>query len=581
MKLLLTLLIISGFSIANAQPTQRTYCNPMDINYRYNFEQLQEKISYRSGADPVIINHKGEYFLFATISGGYWHSKDLFNWNYIVPDKWPMEDMCAPAAISVRDTLYLFQSTFERRPIFISTEPEKGKLIFYNRWPPALPKDIGPWDPALFYDEELDKWYMYWGSSNVYPLFGSELDKSRQLNYEGEYKGLIYLKPEEHGWERFGRDHTSSIKPFTEGAWMTKHNGKYYLQYGAPGTEYNVYANGTYVGDHPLGPFTYAPYNPISYKPGGFVNGAGHGNTFQDNYGNYWNTGTPWIAVNWNFERRIAMFPTGFDQDGQMFANTRFGDFPHYLPTKKWQNKDELFTGWMLLSYKKPATASSVMDTFRMSSVTDENPRTFWVAKQNKEGESVTVDLQKNCSINAVQINYTDYKSDIFDGFDPRIYTQFRVLISKDGRSWEKVADLSNEKRDRPNAYIELQNPVEARFVKYEHIYVAAPNLAISDIRVFGKSKDPIPSTPKGVTAKRDTDPRNAIITWQKVPGAVGYNILWGIDKNKLYQTYQIWGDAPSSKEIRALSKGVSYYFAVEAFNESGVSDQSEVVFIE
>src|SRR5690348_10788363 len=43
---------------------QKTYCNPMDINYRYNYEQLNDSISYRSGADPVIVNHKGEYFLF-------------------------------------------------------------------------------------------------------------------------------------------------------------------------------------------------------------------------------------------------------------------------------------------------------------------------------------------------------------------------------------------------------------------------------------------------------------------------------------------------------------------------------------
>jgi xylan 1,4-beta-xylosidase len=93
--------------------TQRTYCNPMDIGYRYNFEQLNEKISYRSGADPVIVPHKGEYYLFVTISGGYWHSSDLAHWKYVVPNKWPMEDMCAPAALSVRDTLYLFQSTFQ------------------------------------------------------------------------------------------------------------------------------------------------------------------------------------------------------------------------------------------------------------------------------------------------------------------------------------------------------------------------------------------------------------------------------------------------------------------------------------
>jgi xylan 1,4-beta-xylosidase len=580
MKYSITLLIVAGAFILRAQTAQKTYCNPMDINYRYNYEQLNDSISYRSGADPVIVNHKGEYFLFVTISGGYWHSKDLVNWKYIVPDKWPMEDMCAPAAISVRDTLYLFQSTFEQRPILFTTTPETGKLYFYNRWLPRLPKDIGPWDPALFYDEELDKWYMYWGSSNVYPIFGSELDKKSRLRYKGNYKELIYLHPEEHGWERFGRDHRSTITPFTEGAWMTKHNGKYYLQYGAPGTEYNVYANGAYIGDHPLGPFTYAPYNPISYKPGGFVTGAGHGNTFQDNYGNYWNTGTPWVAVNWNFERRIAMFPTGFDKDGQMFANTRFGDLPHYLPVKKWQNKDELFTGWMLLSYKKPATASSVLDTFKVANITDENPRTFWVAKKNKEGESVIVDLQREQQVRAVQVNFTDYKSNIYDGFDQKIYTQFRIYTSRDGKQWDKVVDLTNEKRDRPNAYLELPNAVQARYIKYEHVYVASPNLAISDIRVFGNGDGKIPKTPLKFTAVRDNDTRNAFTKWQKVPGAVGYNILWGIAKDKLYQTYQVFADQPESLEIRALTKGVSYYFAVEAFNENGVSKVSEAIFV-
>lgn len=560
---------------------QRTYCNPVDIDYKYNYEQLNDSISYRSGADPVIVNHKGEYYLFVTISGGYWHSKDLVNWRYIIPDKWPMEDMCAPAAMSVKDTLYLFQSTFQQRPIFYSLEPENGKLLFYNRWLPQLPEDIGPWDPALFYDEDLNKWFMYWGSSNVFPMFGSELDKRKRLTYKGEYKPMLYLQPEEHGWERFGRDHRSSIKPFMEGAWMTKHNGKYYLQYGAPGTEYNVYANGAYVGDHPLGPFTYAPYNPVSYKPGGFVTGAGHGNTFQDVHGNYWNTGTPWVAVNWNFERRIAMFPAGFDKDGQMFSNTRFGDLPHRLPEKKWSSKDELFTGWMLLSYRKPAMASSTLDTFAVSKITDENPRTFWVAKQNKEGEWITIDLQKEREVRAIQVNYSDYKSNIFDNDPARVYTQFRLLHSNDGKRWELLTDLTNEpKRDRPNAYIELNAPVKARYIRYEHVYVAAPNLAISDIRIFGNGSDPLPATPANFSVKRDTDPRNAFVKWDKVPGATGYNILWGIAKDKLYQTYQVFGDAPTSLEIRALSKGVSYYFAVEAYNETGVSRLSEVKFI-
>lgn len=578
---ILSLLLLSSLLTYGQTASQKTYCNPMDINYRYNFEQLNENISYRSGADPVIVNHKGEYYLFATISGGWWHSKDLVHWDYVVPDKWPMEDMCAPAAVSVRDTLYLFQSTFQMRPIFYTTTPENGKLHFYNRWLPQLPKDVGPWDPDLFYDEELDTWYMYWGSSNVYPVYGSELDKDKRLTYKGEYKGLFKLHPEEHGWERFGKDHTSNITPFIEGAWMTKHHGRYYLQYGAPGTEYNVYANGTYVADHPLGPFTYAPYNPVAYKPGGFVTGAGHGSTFQDNYGNYWNTGTPWVAVNWPFERRIDMFPAGFNMDGDMYANTRFGDLPHYLPTKKWESSDELFTGWMLLSYKKPATASSVRDTFAVARITDENPRTFWVAQQNKEGAWVTIDLQKESEVRALQVNYTDYKSGIFDGFDPKIYTQFRMYASADGRKWEKVVDLTPEKRDRPNAYLELEKPVRARYIKYEHVYVASPNLAISDIRVFGSGLGKAPATPGKFSVKRDADTRNAFVRWQKVPGAVGYNIRWGIGKDKLYQAYQVFSDEPTEKEIRALNKGVHYYFAIEAFNESGVSKLSEVVYIE
>ena len=542
---------------------------------------MNEGISYRSGADPVIVTHKNEYYLFVTISGGWWHSKDLVNWNYVVPDKWPMEDMCAPAAVSVRDTLYLFQSTFQQRPIFYSTEPEKGKLKFLNRWLPQLPKDIGPWDPALFHDPDTDKWYMYWGSSNVYPIFGAELDKSRNLTYKDktDYKPLIFLDQYQHGWERFGPDHADMIKPFIEGAWMTKHNGKYYLQYAGPGTEYNVYGNGTYVGDNPLGPFTYAPYNPISYRPGGYMTGAGHGNTFQDVYGNYWNTGTPWLAVNWPMERRISMFPAGFDKEGQMYSNTRFGDWPHYLPTGKWDNRDALFTGWMLLSYKKPVTVSSQQDTIHVAkNLTDEGRQSFWVAKQNKAGEWASIDLGRESEVRALQVNYIDYKNNVFDS-DSSVYTLFKIWGSKDGKKWELLRDLTKEpKRDRPCAYIELEKPYKGRFIKYEHVYVKAQNLAIGEIRVFGNGLGQAPVTPQKLVAKRQKDERNVDISWEKVPNVVGYNIRWGIEKDKLYQTYQVYGDQPTSLQIRALNLGQKYYYAIEAFNENGVSALSGVV---
>ena len=104
------------------------------------------------------------------------------------------------------------------------------------------------------------------------------------------------------------------------------------------------------------------------------------------------------------------------------------------------------------------------------------------------------------------------------------------------------------------------------------------PNLAISDIRVFGNGYEKAPEIPQNLNVIRQKDDRNADISWQKVPNAVGYNILWGIAPDKLYQTYQVWGDAPSTLELRALTVGQKYYFAIEAFNENGVSKISEVV---
>lgn len=579
--------LVCAFTVQAQSARPRTYANPIDIDYRYNFEQQNEGISYRSGADPVIVVHRGEYYLFETIGDGYWRSRDLGTWQHITPTRWPLTDVVAPSAISVRDTIYLLPSTTKPLPILMLTLPATGRVEFYNRLMPWLPMardqeartlappdstQPGPWDPQFFHDPDTERWFLYWNSSNAYPLHVIELDKTKRLAYKGTPKWLFGLEPDKHGWERFGRDHRdTTIQPFIEGAFMTKHGGRYYLQYGAPGTEYNVYATGVRVSDNPLGPFTYPPYNPVAYKPGGFVQGAGHGNTFQDVHGNFWSTGTPWIGVNWNFERRIGMHPAGFDADGQMYVDTRFGDFPHWLPTKRWQSSDELFTGWMLLSYRKRTTSSSAVDSFPAERVTDENPRTFWVAAQNRPGEWLTIDLGKPYEIRAVQVNYADYKSGLY-GTDSTVVTRFRLSVSSDGKSWRRVADLSRERRDRPNAYVELQQPARARYVRYEHGHVGAAHLAISDMRVFGMGSGARPSTPAGLTARRDSDERNATIAWQPVAGIVGYNLRWGIAPTKLYQTYQRFSDEGATLELRALNVGQAYWVAIESFDENGVS---------
>ena len=108
--------------------------------------------------------------------------------------------------------------------------------------------------------------------------------------------------------------------------------------------------------------------------------------------------------------------------------------------------------------------------------------------------------------VTAVQVDYADYKSGLY-GTDSNAVTRFRLLASDDGQKWAAVADLSAEQRDRPNAYLEMTSPVRARFVKYEHIHVGAANLAISDIRVFGRrwGGGPRPKTPQRLSAQRVT----------------------------------------------------------------------------
>ena len=172
-----------------------TYCNPLDLDYKYNFEEKWRNISYRSRADPVLLNHGGEYFLFSTIADGYWHSNDLRTWRHIKPEGWPEKDVVAPAALSAKGKIWLLQSTYERRPIYVVNDPSgpSPKLEVFNDQLPYLPGALGPWDPAFFYDEDKDEWYLYVGSSNLFPLYGIQLDWNQRLNYGPSGFSLTYV----------------------------------------------------------------------------------------------------------------------------------------------------------------------------------------------------------------------------------------------------------------------------------------------------------------------------------------------------------------------------------------------------
>ena len=552
----------------HAQYRTTTYCNPLNLDYTYPFHNSHLGKSYRSGADPAVVEFRGEYYMFVTRSWGYWHSKDLLNWDFITPEKWYFEGCNAPAAHNYKDSvLYVCGNPSGAMSILYTDNPKRGdwKAV------PSVLHDLQ--DPALFIDDD-ERAYMYWGSSNRWPIRGKELDmKNKFLPIAKKPDSLLFLRPDIHGWERFGENHTSDIKPFIEGAWMTKHNGKYYLQYAAPGTQFNVYGDGVYVGKSPLGPFQYAAHNPFCYKPGGFATGAGHGSTVCGPGGIYWHFGTIHLSINYKFERRLCMFPTFFDEDGVMYSDTYFGDYPHYSPDQvSRQTTSGGFRGWMLLSYGKPVKASSQLESYPVENVTDENLKTFWVAGKNDDKQWVEIDLEEVSDVYALQLNFFDYEETGFWGRMPNLRQRYLVEASVDGARWRVLVDYRNSFRDAPHNYIELDQPIEARYIRYRHHYVPGKNLAMGDIRVFGLGRGKKPATVKGFTVVREADEHNARISWKSVKGAQGYNVLWGVAPDKLYSSWMVYGD--NSLDLRALTVGQKYYFAIESFNENGISQR-------
>ena len=131
-KLAASFVVLFGFvsGAFAADNSSRTYANPVDVDYRYNFEQINEGISYRTGADPVIVRHKDAYYLFMTLADGYWRSTNLLDWSFITPSRWPFESVVAPAAISDGDRLLLLPSITRPEPMLVSRDPAHGVVGF-------------------------------------------------------------------------------------------------------------------------------------------------------------------------------------------------------------------------------------------------------------------------------------------------------------------------------------------------------------------------------------------------------------------------------------------------------------------
>ncbi|WP_143340711.1 family 43 glycosylhydrolase [Demequina sp. NBRC 110057] len=578
------------------------YCNPLDLEYRYQETRFSGMVQgmqiaparrsvHREAADPSIVRYQGRYFMFVSMSRGFWHSADLASWTYQPTEKLPAYDY-APDVRVVNGSLLISASRKGKEcPFFRSDNPLSDDFIEVS------PGSFAFWDPAVFQDDD-GRVFLYWGCDAVLPIYGVELDD--QLRPIGDPAELIHADVETRGWERPGENHVvpepttdlerkiaqfSAAGPFLEGAWMTRVGERYYLQYAGPGTQWNTYADGYFVSDSPLGPFTYSDESPFSYKPGGFITGAGHGSTFEDEHGNWWHAATMRISVNDIFERRVGIFPAGFDDDGVLYCNQEFADYPTAVPRTTVDPRDVTEPEWMLLSYKATTSASSAKEGFTSDKATDEDIRTWWAAGSSGEGEWIAVDLGEEMRVSALQINLADENlassaPENTDGADMghtwrSIYSEhdaalIRIEGSVDGETWDVLHDGAAEGRDRPHALIVLDAATPLRHVRVIGLQVPfSGTFAVSGLRVFGRAPGERPSAVDAPRAVR-AEGRTAVVEWDGVAGALGYNVRFGSRADKLYRSWMVYGS--TRLDIPALNAGTDVWVAVDAFNGSGVS---------
>jgi hypothetical protein len=546
----------------NAVPDRRqqTYCNPIDLPYRFQLEAP----SRREAADPTMMTYRGEYWLFPSKSGGYWHSPDLLHWQFIASSGYPIEDY-APTVVAMGNKVYLTAGGTTK--LFVSQDLLSGK------WTEVTDFGRSYGDPALFLDDD-GKLYVYYGVSDRDLIHVTQLDPQngfRALRTE-DIAGT--RDPKNRGWEVPGDSNNNlGAKPWIEGSWMNKHEGKYYLQYAAPGTQFKTYGDGVLTSDSPMGPFTYAPYSPFSFKPTGFITGAGHSSTFAGLDGRFWHVASMTISVRHMFERRLGLFPTWFTKDGELVTDTYLGDYPHYVDGNR-----EL-TGWMLLSRKTQVTASSSLENHPPENAVDEEVRTWWSARTGNLGEWLQIDMGAEKRIDAVQINFADEGSTAL-GRSTDMY-KYKLEVSRDAKTWQVAVDHGERGKDSPDDYEVLPQAVRAHYVRLENVHSPNDaNFSISGLRVFGSGGGRAPAKVSGVKAVRDSaDARHVTVSWTPSKDAEFYIVRLGTSPEALTQNYQIY-DGATRAEIRSLNIGVGYSFTVDAVNENGITKDTVLASI-
>ncbi len=276
-------------------------------------ETYQNPIIEGNLADPAVIHHEGKYYLYATgeVDGdnGYrvYTSTDLVNW-----DRGPVvfrpgtPHIWAPDVWRDPDTgrLYLYYTANQSVGVASGEGPlgpfGDGKLLFEQSI------------DAHFFRDDDGKCYLYFVQLPGFRITVQPMASPTETHGEP----TVILRPESDWETRNGH--------VTEGPWMIKHQGRYYLLYSGSGADTPDYAVGYATADSPVGPFTRAENNPIIQRANGLF-GPGHGCAIRDAVGQWWHMYHQKRTERREWDRFICLDPLRFDEQGQLWGRATRG----------------------------------------------------------------------------------------------------------------------------------------------------------------------------------------------------------------------------------------------------------------
>ncbi len=515
--IIVTVIMCACLQIALAKPgapvigRSLRYCNPLPL------EASSQDGSPRgiSLGDVTVVLEGNQYYMFCT-GGGAWVSQDLVNWQYRpVQGRVPV----APGIVKYKGTFYmsgngarLYRAKYILGPYKSlgdwkghKGQPWTGTANNGRTW-------AGAFDVHFFIDQ--DQPYLYYPGRGAEGIYVVPLDPNDLTRFAAAPKRLFGFD-KSHRWERYGEMNEYSEVTWIEGPWMIKQDDRYYLEYSASGTQWLSYATGVYTSKHPLGPFTYAPRNPVLRKTTGVVTGPGHGCVIKDLDGNFWQFYTI-VLANPPGGRRIGMDPVGFDEKGNLFVRGPT-ETPQWAPGVVDDPVRQGDSGSIPLTINKvramraQSTFSSQRPGHEAPYAVDNANGTWWEPAADDTQPSLTLDLGPATEFDPVQrfmidscrIEFVAGRGRFGFGFggqnetaqptDTAIAHQYKIEASTDGDTYTNVLDKMD---NRVTKYVEFEEipPTACRFVRLtitDWPQVSNTNLGIMEFTVFGKPIEP------------------------------------------------------------------------------------------